>query len=226
MPFPIETPLQKDLLPALARVVATIAKSATTREHPYFVHTLGIPGSGKSSFVNALADQMKDRPPTVVAFDRLMEQVPEYRTHQDREQAFKQYELPAREAGYLLLRRLIEKGADILLDHSGAFPKHVDMLRYAKEAKHYRVIIVRIMVDLETAKKRIAIRQSIEGRHTPLDYVDERNRIVTELLPAYRDVADVYAEISNEREAGASPQALVEETAKIAIAVLNAVRAQ
>ncbi len=218
--FPIEIPLQKDLLPVLASAITEAVKRAQSYERPYFVHTLGIPGSGKSSFVTSLTDQLGGgRTPTIVAFDRIMEKIPEYMSDQNRERAFLRYELPAREAGYFLLKDLVEKRADILLDHSGAFPKHVEMLKFAKEIKDYHVAIVRIVVDLETAKKRIQTRQSEEGRHVPLDYVDKRHHTIIQLLPLYKSVANIYCEISNEYEVDASQQSLASEAEKIATAI-------
>jgi len=157
---------------------------------------LGIPAAGKSTFSRSLKQSFSKDPPTLVAFDSIMEAMPEYRAEPDSVKAFKLYELPARMAGYFLLKRLIEKKADILLDHSGARADHVAMLCYAK-ALGYKVIVVRLLADKETSKVRILKRQVEEGRHTPLDYIDDREKGIDALVGDYRKIANTYMEILN-----------------------------
>ena len=196
--FPIETLCENELLPFLARETARILRKAETSDRPVFLHMLGVPGSGKSSAVSVLLDRLTDYPPTYVGFDRLMESIPDYQALEDKAAAFHQYELPARAAGYSLLKRLVEKRANILLDHGGSFPQNIEMLRYARQEMGYSVIVVHIATSPETAKRRVWARQEIEGRHTPLDYIDERDQIVNRLLDGYKAVAHAYFEIPNE----------------------------
>ena len=199
MDFPVKTTNHSDLSVSLRSIIDSMLDQAKPQANPVIVHTLGIPGAGKSSFVRSLSEQMLDMPHMVVAFDKVMMAIPEYQREVNDvgEQAFQNYELPARAAGYLLLKTLILKKVNVLFDHSGASPEHPDMLRFAQ--RHgYKVVMVRIMADTESVKERIVERQKLEGRYTPLDYVDARAGIIDELLRNYQSVADFYAEIRNE----------------------------
>ena len=197
--FPIETPSPETCFPSLLSLVSERLDAAQRRAEPFFVHTLGIPAAGKSSFSRHLHKSFPKDPPAFVAFDAIMEAMPEYKAEPDSVHAFKLYELPARGAGYLLLKGLIDKKADILLDHSGARPDHAVLLRYAKTLG-YKIFVVRLLADKETSKARIRKRQLQEGRHTPLDYIDDRERGINALVGDYKKIADTYMEISNDRE--------------------------
>lgn len=195
-PFP-ET--GDDVIASLRPHLTAILCNATREQAPFFVHTLGAPGAGKSSLVAALQHELPEtRRPAVVAFDRLMAALPEYQRQTDRVEAFRLYEGPARAAGYALLRELVDRRSDILLDHSGAFANHVTMLEHVK-GQGYKVVVLHVLTDIDAAKRRVAARAETEGRHTPLDYVDQRDAIVRDLAPAYRAVADCYFEISNDQ---------------------------
>jgi len=195
--FPIETPSYEELPQSLSREVFRILDAAQSRETPVFIHTLGIPGAGKTTFARLLHSKLPDPKPSLVYFDGLMESMPEYKAEPDPVKAFDIFEEPARAAGYLLLKNLIEKKSCILLDHSGSRADHVEMLRYAKQFG-YRVIVARIVADKSTVKERILKRQEIEERFTPLNYVDERELVINGLLDQYKMIADFYMEVPNE----------------------------
>jgi len=216
MSLPIKTAPRTEIHPVLLDEVDGLVASALPRAKPVFLHMLGIPGSGKTSFVEVLVPELAKRPPVVVGFDRLMAVIPEYRDAMNREEAFNHYELPARAAGYFLLNELLVKRADILLDHGGSFPEHIDMLKYARDELGYRLIIVRMLTNAGTAKKRIEVRQDSEGRHTPVNYVDEREKIIGGLLKSYKNLTDYYFEILNEAEFEASGTLFSAECAQIA----------
>jgi predicted ABC-type ATPase len=197
MNFPIETPEWSDLSPSLGKIIREIVAGAGAQSNPFLLHTAGIPGAGKSSLADSLEKSLADLFPVRVAFDKIMCAIPEYSAEPDSLLAFSKYELPARAAGYLLVKNLMEKRANIIFDHSASFPKHVDLLKFAKSLG-YKVAFVRIVAAPETVKKRILARQAVEGRHTPLNYVDERLVIIEKLLEDYKAVSDVYFEIQND----------------------------
>lgn len=189
-PFPIQTSNLADLEFGLDKIIEDKLKAAAASARPLFVHMLGIPGAGKSTFAQALFDHLANRLAgslTFVGFDRVMSEIPLYQSASDRVAAFATYELPARAAGYALLKGLVAKKASVILDHSGSAPTHVEMLRYAK-GLGYTAFMVHIQCSAETAKARILVRAEVEGRHTPLHYVDDRQKAIAELLPKYTEL--------------------------------------
>lgn len=197
--FPIETEALADQPLSLQQLVEARVDAAVA-QRPYFVHMLGVPGAGKTTVARALIDRLTSRPPSFVGFDALMEEMPEYRSAEDREAAFAQFELPARAAGYRLIERLIAKKADILFDHGGSRADHVELLRFARETADYRLAVLHVELDSGVARERVRRRFEAGGRHTPPHYIDERERAIRELLPSYRDVADHYTRFENDAE--------------------------
>lgn len=204
----IPAPLQGEVL--------RILQSAVPQADPVLIHLLGPPGSGKSTVAALLAQATRASCPTIVAFDQLMESVPAYRDSPDREDAFRTWELPAREAGYTLLRLLLGKRITIILDHSGAVPSHVELLRHARQSQHYYVAVIRVLTPLETAASRIAARHTDGGRFVPLHYLADRHAAIEVLLDGYRSVAHYYADISNELDGVAGRQFLADECLHLA----------
>ncbi len=217
--FPIETAPVETLPPSLQREASRLVKGAATRETPFFIHLLGSPAAGKSSFARALSKNFPNPVPTLIAFDRIMESMPEYKAENDIVKAFSLYELPARAAGYVVLKNLIDKKADILLDHTGSRPDHVEMLKHTK-ALNYRILVIRIVAEKSTAKERIGKRQALEGRHTPISYVDERDRIITSLIPAYRNVAEFYTEVANDGHSD-NPESVFAESCEKIVGIID-----
>ncbi len=218
--FPVKTPSFSELSPSLKTIVDDILAQGKPVKRPLILHTLGIPGAGKSSFIQALVHELNDISYTVVAFDRIMVAIPEYQEAAKRssEQAFQEHELPARAAGYLVIKELIERRANILFDHSGANSSHPQLLSFAR-ANGYRVLLVHITAPVDSVKERLLSRQQGEGRFTPLDYVEDRKALINDLLPTYRKVAASYAEIRNEdngeEERGMSLSAAAREMKKL-----------
>ncbi|MBP7252734.1 MAG: zeta toxin family protein [Alphaproteobacteria bacterium] len=199
MDFPIPTVALVALPPTLRQSVTQAYATAQAQPRPFLLHTIGVPGAGKSSLVRALSAALDPLPHHCVSFDSLMHAIPAYRSRSrgDAEEAFKAFELPAREAGYVLLRELLTRRAHILFDHSGANPDHRDILCYAKQ-QGYAVMVVRVGVAETQAQRRLAERQLKDGRHTPPAYVAERQALLQTLLPAYRHSADSYLELQND----------------------------
>ncbi len=199
MDFPLPTVALAALPLALRQSVTQAYATAQAQPRPFLLHTIGVPGAGKSSLLQALSATLDPLPHHCVSFDKLMQAIPAYRSHarSDAEGAFQAFELPAREAGYVLLRALLARRAHILFDHSGANPAHRDILSYARQ-QGYTVMVVRVGVAVTQAQRRLADRQLKDGRHTPPAYVAERQALLQTLLPAYRHSADAYLELHND----------------------------
>lgn len=195
--FPIPVLKVQDLPPSLALVVEELNRSAVPQASPFLLHMAGIPGAGKSSLVAPLSKLLAQHYPAIIGFDRIMSALPEYKAEKDPEKAFHLYEKPAREAGYFLIKELIEKRANIIFDHGGASPAHVNLLLYAKQAG-YRVIMIHVSAPLDAIKNRFQQRQLQEGRHTPVSYIDERSARIARLLKKYRTIASDFIEVENE----------------------------
>ena len=185
--FPVA---EEGLDPAFTALTDGLARAAAGQERPVFIAMLGVPGAGKSSLTAALELCMPDL--ACVSFDRLMAALPDYQilAQEDKAAAFARYELPARMAGYRLLRLLLAKRANLVFDHGGADRRHPELLRFAK-AQGYLVAVAAFSTPPDDARRRIAARA---GRHTPLAYVDERARLLADLRADYRALADWWHE--------------------------------
>ena len=161
----------------------------TPAAHPKILHMLGIPASGKTTY-------LRDNPSpgaVLISFDAIMESLPEYRNDNRRvgaEKAFAKWESCARAIGYELLFRSIERKLDIMFDHSGSRPDHVRLLEELKLNHGYRIEIVALKIDEGLAVRRAATRD----RHLPPEYIAQRKHVLDGLVPQYRAIADDYAE--------------------------------
>ncbi|MBQ8870726.1 MAG: zeta toxin family protein [Alphaproteobacteria bacterium] len=95
-------------------IIEKVLNEAPSSDKPKLIHMLGIPSAGKTTFYKNYQNEFKDY--VLIGFDLIMEKVPQY--HSDREEigkmeAFKKWELPARIAGYELLRQAIAEKKNI-----------------------------------------------------------------------------------------------------------------
>lgn len=171
--------------------------AAPAAKSPVLVHTLGIPGAGKSTFLNILQQKWNlDTPACLLGFDQIMTEMPEYQDFDDISAAFAACEIPARETGYRLLDNLIARRAHILFDNGGSAAHHVDLLQEAKNAG-YRIVIVSLTVPIALAQQRVDSRLMQENRATPPHYLIERLEKIMRLDGQYRHIADAFYELPN-----------------------------
>ncbi|MBV8060032.1 MAG: zeta toxin family protein [Alphaproteobacteria bacterium] len=207
--YPVILPPRQAMTPSLVAQIDAIRQAASPSSAPFFIHTLGGPGCGKSSLMTALRDFFAEKNPVFVAMDKLMEGMPEYQAGLkiDPAKAFVSCELPARIACYALLKDLIAHRANIIFEHSGANDAHPALLQYAKQAG-YRIQLLHLQVSADVAKARIIERNAQGGRFTPPHYVDERNLIIAGLLPQYVQIADNYHVLENSTNSADPVEAL------------------
>lgn len=160
-----------------------------------FVHMLGIPGAGKSTFwqknKKAFADFI------FVGFDTLMAMLPEYQKDVENlglKEAFARWELPARIAGYELLIRAMEQKKNIFFDHGGSPELHLEIMRAAK-VDGYHTKMYYIKCDVETALQRTTAREKEIQRHTPEKLIIERYPLVEKRATQFKEIVDEFIEI-------------------------------
>lgn len=166
-------------------------------DNPIFLHMLGIPGAGKTTFLEILLEEWRGVDvPHLLGFDQVMQAMPQYQLMDDKIAAFVEFELSARELGYKRLDALIEQKQSILFDNGGSAASHIDILRRATD-KGYRIILVSIKTDIAAAEVRVSKRAMTEGRHTPMLYLSERAEKLAHLDQDYRALTPHFYEIDN-----------------------------
>ncbi len=169
-------------------------------ERPVFVHMLGIPGCGKSTFVKQNKKKFENY--LVISFDAIMEALPQY--HEDVQklgsiEAFKQWEIPARVAGYELLIRAINKRVNILFDHGGSPACHVELLKNVKKYCGYKTVMYELSCKLDEAIKRTKIREMYTKRHTPEEMIRQRYQLLKNRGFEYMKEVDEFHVVSTSR---------------------------
>lgn len=164
---------------------------------PVFLHMLGIPGAGKTTFLEILMHEWNGPSmPHLLGFDQVMQSMPAYQQMEDKIAAFDRFELPARDEGYRILYELMEENRSILFDNGGSAASHIDILKRAAN-KGYRLVLVAISTPVEMAQRRVDARSISEGRHTPMNYLEDRAQKLDELRTSYRSLTPHYFEIEN-----------------------------
>lgn len=110
------------------QLIADSLKNLTPVKNPSFCQVSGIPGAGKSTFCT------KHLPKNCLflSFDKLMLSLSIYQQtlkEQGAVAAFNKSEMTARIIGYELLSRAIDGHYNILFEHSGANPAHLELLK-------------------------------------------------------------------------------------------------
>jgi predicted kinase len=169
-----------------------------SQENPVFYHTLGFSAVGKSTLLRLLKEEgILPADALFLEFDKVMETIPGYQSDKailGNEQAFKNWEIPARLMGYDLLEAALNNKSHIVFDNTGSRSDHVDLLRHAKEHLDYTIVMIDVLCSPETAIARAAQRD----RYMPPEYIYERKKAVDALRPAYRAIAHDYMVYSTE----------------------------
>lgn len=185
----------------LNAIEVAMLNGAKTVPKPVFVHMLGIPGSGKSSFLKILNAQWKSKVPVaLLGFDQVMQDIPSYQAMDDKIAGFAKYEIPARMAGYRILDGLMAKQSHILFDNGGSAESHPDLLRHARDELGYRLAFVWTNTPLEVARARVDFRAVEEGQHTPLHYLEDRQAKLDKLITTYRTMTPHFYEMDNHHD--------------------------
>lgn len=164
---------------------------------PYWIQIMGIPGSGKTRLVQMLRKSLnKHSLYTLAAFDEYMELIPEYRNEQDRAQAFRKYEAPARAMGFEIFKDLIKRKVNVLFEHSTTFPAVRDLMYFIKQSG-YTFILIRVVTDTHIAKRRVKNREKRTKRHVPESVIDERVLITADRWAELSKISDAQFSIIN-----------------------------
>ena len=177
-------------------VIKNFLDTVPASKKPKIVHMLGIPGAGKTTFYQNNKQKFKNF--LKIDFDAIMESLPQYQ--QDVQaigniKAFEKWQIPARIAGYELLRRAIEAKKNIFFDHGGTPMCHRELLANVKRLG-YQTLMYYIECPIDVALKRAAEREKITKRHTPPQMIKDRNILIRKNLPVYQNLVDEFKKIS------------------------------
>lgn len=170
-------------------LIQNYLQQAIAEKHPKIVHMLGIPGAGKTTYLKSYPYQNA----VLIGFDDIMESLPCYQADkqsQGVEQAFKNWEVPAREIGYEILFQAIENRMNIIFDNGGSRSDHIELLAEMKN-QGYEVTVIHLPITQELARERAARRE----RNLPLEYIPQRMALIESLIPRYKDVANAFIEV-------------------------------
>lgn len=177
------------------RLLASFLAQAETSATPKLIHMSGIPGAGKSTFYRS---HHWDKH-VFIGFDTIMEQLPAYQQELQNAgsvAAFQKWEIPARIIGYELLRRAVSLRKDIFLDHGGATPAHVNLMKNLKNYG-YSTEMYYISCPPKVAFNRALLREQTTLRHTPREIIEKRSQIIGELLVQYKNIVDRFYAYDN-----------------------------
>ena len=168
-------------------LIDKIVACAPVEADASFIQVSGIPGAGKSTFCNRYYSNA-----TLVQFDAIMAGIPQYQKDCERLgliQSFSKWEMPARVIGYEVIRRLIDKKASFVLEHSGMNSAHIKLIEVLKK-QNYRTQLQFLYCDLEEACRRARQREKTISRHTPEDLIKQRFKASLEYLDIYKNKMD------------------------------------
>ena len=168
----------------------------TSSVRPTIFVMAGIPGAGKTTFVNKmLAEGVFPNNAFILSPDRVMEALPTYQkdfVELGAEEAFQRWELPARKLAYDFYDMAVANGMDIIQDMGGARWEIYEMLKGLKEQHGYRLQMYWLNTPIEVALARIAQRP----RYTSARMVWERYNVLQSLKSLYLRLCDCFTQIS------------------------------
>lgn len=159
----------------------------------------GIPGAGKSSFLQLLQSRGLIRPEAYwLDPDGAMKAMPEYRRDfkvLGQDEAYARWELPARRIAYAGFEEARRAGLPVVIDMACARRENLDMVRALKDGG-YTVYMIQVLCPPEVAHQRARRRD----RPMPLDRIIERMAGIAALAPEFRNLADDYLVLDNGAE--------------------------
>ena len=153
-----------------------------------FEQVSGAPGAGKTTFCQ------KSIGGNFISFDKIMESLPSYKNDLQKygnKQAFANNEITARIIGYEILRRAVEQGYSIVLEHSGVNAAHLELVNNLKKL-NYKTKVDFLLCDLKMLKDRASNREKITHRHTPQTMIEQRYALIKEYIEKYKKITDEF----------------------------------
>ncbi|MDD3668832.1 MAG: zeta toxin family protein [Alphaproteobacteria bacterium] len=189
--------------PAYDALIQAHLEAARPVELPQFVQVSGIPGAGKSTFIanRDFSDFF------ILSFDKIMLSIPQYDADVKKHglvQAFATWEMPARVIGYEILKRALLKKADIVLEHSGTNPAHVELFK-ALPQLGYRTHVHFLLCDLDVALERVKRRADFANRHISKEIVTQRFVLVQQYIQEYEKITGISIYDPKKRDAALHP---------------------
>jgi predicted ABC-type ATPase len=165
-------------------------------ESPLLYATCGIPGAGKSTFVDQkLASGEFPRNAFILNPDRVMLAMPEYIKDANQfgaQKAYEKWEKPAWDLAYLMAEEALLNNCNIIKDMGCANPLSFDFVKRLKD-KGYSMIMFYIHCDMNEAFKRIDQRAFQISK----DSVAWRYESLQSLLPLYVEIAEEFHKLDN-----------------------------
>lgn len=168
----------------------------TPQENPTLFATCGIPGAGKSTFVDQKITA-GDFPSNAYILnpDRVMVAMDEFQTDMagvDAQSAYLKWEMPARDLAYQMADEAGSLRAHIIKDMGCANPLSLELVKRLK-GEGYRVVMHHIDCNIDEAFRRIDARDFRISR----DEVQARLDVLNGFIPEYRAIADVFYHYDN-----------------------------
>jgi predicted ABC-type ATPase len=159
-------------------------------QSPWSIYAVaGAPASGKTSFVQrGLKEGLFPAEAFLHDCDAVMSEFEGYQADLKKfgpADAFKNWELAAREAAQNQLERAVEGKNDIIYDRSCALLSCYHFLENAVKKQGYKLILHGLHINLDQALARAAERERQTRRHIPLELIQERLKMFSVLWPSY-----------------------------------------
>ena len=194
----------KTLMPSINQLITSDYKAIKSKEteaiiadnlrglqpvaQPELRQISGIPGAGKSTF--CATHQLKNF--LFLSFDKIMISLPSYQKDLAKfgnVVAFQNHEMTARIIGYELLRRAMNMKLNIMFEHSGTNPAHLELFKNIHK-KGYHTAVDFIVCDTALAIKRAEERAKKINRYVPKSLILERAAGIKKYATAYQKLAN------------------------------------
>lgn len=167
-----------------------------SQKYPKLYATCGIPGAGKSYFVD---EQLRagnfPKDSYILNPDRVMIALPEYQddvVNIGAQAAYQKWELPVREFAYAMADDALNRNANIIKDMGCANPLSLELVKNLKKAG-YQISMYHIRCDVDVAFDRINQRDFQISQKA----VRNRFELLNSMLSQYRELADEFVDLDN-----------------------------